>query len=288
MSDSVIDLLATRARDLPDRLASAARFVAKHPFEAATTPASALARQGGYTPATLTRLAQALGYEGWEGLRTELVEAARENSKSPFSSRPLPHSGVQSIAAEMIYADAVIIGKLNVDHLALAASILEAAERVIVAGFRSCLSPAHLFSYLYRFFRPEVHLFGGEGNILDLDLGLLRPDDAVVIFDFEPYCRPSQLTARAAKKAGCAIITIVDSEEAPIAKYADQTLTYSVASPGFFPSLTGCVALVQSLAAMLYVRGGAPARDTLRRTEARIAEQGIYLPPEESPWQNKA
>jgi DNA-binding MurR/RpiR family transcriptional regulator len=277
MPNSSIDVLAARARDLPPRLASAARFIARHPFEAATTPMTVLARQGGFSPATFTRLAQALGHQGWEGLRTKLVVAARENSHAPFSSRPLPGAGARSIAAEMIYADSVILGQLSVDHLALGASVLEAADRVVVVGFRSCHGPAYLFSYLYRLFRPEVQFVGGDQTILDLDLGSLQRKDAVVLFDFDPYGRPTQLTARAARKAGCALIAIVDSEDAPIAKGADQILTYGVASPGFFPSLTGCAALVQALAALLYVRAGAAGRNMLRKTEARIAEHGIYI-----------
>ncbi|KAJ8137199.1 hypothetical protein OY671_009588, partial [Metschnikowia pulcherrima] len=69
--------IASRSREaalqLPPKLASAARYVADHPFDAASMPMRASARQTGEPPTTFTRLARASGFQGWEALRTELI-----------------------------------------------------------------------------------------------------------------------------------------------------------------------------------------------------------------------
>jgi DNA-binding MurR/RpiR family transcriptional regulator len=84
------------------------------------------------------------------------------------------------------------------------------------------------------------------------------------------------LTARSARAAGCAIIAAVDDAKAPVARDAGLVLRHSTASPGFFPSLTACVSLLQALAGLLYVRSGHDSRVALRRTEARIQAHAAY------------
>jgi DNA-binding MurR/RpiR family transcriptional regulator len=272
----IVERLQVEARQLPPRLADAARFVASHAFDAATTPMRVLARRAGHSPATFTRLAQAVGYPGWDELREELVQSARESrERAPFSGRKLP--AARSISTDMLQADTAALNRLDAEKLALAAAILENAPHAFIAGFRSCYGPAHLFHYLYRLFRPEVTLLGASGSLLDLELGALRKSDAVVLICFEPYSRDLLLVARAARATGCATIAVVDDAAAPIAREANLVLIHSTASPGFFPSLTACTALLQSLAALLYVRSGPKGRAALRRTEARIETHTAYI-----------
>lgn len=273
---SVIAQLEAAARQLSPRLAAAARYVAAHPFDAATIPMRELARRSGEPAANFTRLAQALGHPGWEELRTGLVEAARSQPDAPYSERQPAREGV---VAAMLAADRDSLTALGAADLAAAAALLESAARVHVAGFRSCHAPALLFHYLYRLFRPEVTLVTGTGGLLDLELGAFRAGDVLVLFGFAPYSRDSLLATRAAAGAGAKVLAIVDSAAAPIAEGAEGVLTYGTPTAGFFPSLTACTALVQALAALLYARAGAEGQERLRQAEGRIAAHTAYLRP---------
>ncbi len=51
----------------------------------------------------------------------------------------------------------------------------------------------------------------------------------------------------------------------------------AAASPGFFPSLTGAIAIAQSLAAATFMLGGASAKRRLEETEARLADTSQYV-----------
>jgi hypothetical protein len=63
-----------------------------------------------------------------------------------------------------------------------------------------------------------------------------------------------------------------------MAEGADHLLLFEAASsPGFFPSLTGAIAIAQSLAAVTFTLGGAAARQQLQETEARLAELSQYV-----------
>jgi DNA-binding MurR/RpiR family transcriptional regulator len=159
-----------------------------------------------------------------------------------------------------------------------AAKALHAARRIWIAGFRSCRSVAELLNYQLRLFRPdEVQLVGGSGPE-DLDLGAFQRGDAVVVIGFAPYSRASVLSARAAHDSGATFVAIADAIAAPMAEGADHLLLYeAAASPGFFPSLTGAIAIAQSLAAVTFVLGGARAKRRLEETEGRLAAMSQYV-----------
>ncbi|MEW5687941.1 MAG: MurR/RpiR family transcriptional regulator [Pseudomonadota bacterium] len=282
MSSPMVRRLAEEAHRLPPQLATAARYVAENPFDAASLPMRALARTTGQPPVTFTRLARSLGLAGWEELRQTLIAEAREDleaaREAPFSSRSLPTDWNGTVAGSLFNADVEAISKVRADNLDAAAAVLEDARRVFVAGYRSCYAPAMLFQYLYRLFRPDVALMGGGGGLLDLELGGLQKGDAVLLFGFAPYSRDGLLTAQAALSAGCSLVVVVDDPAAPITQGAAQALVYSAESPSYFPSLTACIALVQALAATLYLRAGAGGREQLRRSESRLAAHTAYIP----------
>jgi DNA-binding MurR/RpiR family transcriptional regulator len=274
--------LCSALPSLPMRLREVGRFVAANDYDATTRSMRDLAAAAGADPASFTRLAKALGYSGWDGLRAALTEARRPAQTSPFSERtkarrPGPHADV-TLVADKLEAEAAGLGRISPDTVAKAAKTLQAARRIWIAGFRSCRSVAELLNYQLRLFRPEaVQLVGGSGPE-DLDLGAFGADDAVIVIGFAPYSTASVLSARAARRSGAALIAIADSAAAPMAEGADHLLLFeAAASPGFFPSLTGAIAIAQSLAAVTFVLGGAGAKRRLEETEARLAAMSEYV-----------
>lgn len=286
-----IDALRRALPGLPPRLQDAARFVAQHDFDAVTRSMRDLAAAAGTNPATFTRLAQALGYPGWEQLREAMVEARRDAAGAPFSKRvrTAPRRDLRegadtlTLPAGMLTADAAGLQLLDPAPIAAAARALHDAPRVWVAGFRSCRGVAQLLHYQLRLFRPgDVRLVGGAGPE-DLDLGAFARGDAVVLVSFAPYSRSIALTARMARRNGCTAIALADRADAPMAEGAAHCLLFDAdAGPGFFPSLTGAFATAQALAAASFALGGEAALVRLRETEARLAALAEYVPDPET------
>jgi DNA-binding MurR/RpiR family transcriptional regulator len=283
-----LELLRRALPGLPPRLREVGQFLNTHEFEAATRSMRGLAAAAGVNPASFTRLAQALGYGGWDELRDALIEARRPIPATPFSSRvPGPQAGTAPdpawIADTMVGTDASGLTRIATAPIAAAATSLHAAPRAWIAGFRSCRSVAELLHYQLRLFRPDsVQLVGGAGPE-DFDFGAFRPGHAVVVVGFAPYSRASVMTVRAARAAGCMIIALADSPAAPMAEGADHVLSFEAAAgPGFFPSLTGAIAQAQALAAASFTLGGHAALLRLRQTEARLAAHSQYVPDPEA------
>ncbi|MBR0795396.1 MurR/RpiR family transcriptional regulator [Bradyrhizobium jicamae] len=274
--------LCSALPSLPMRLQEVGRFVAANDYDATTRSMRELASVAGADPASFTRLAKAIGYSGWDELRAALTEARRPPQASPFSGRAKgrragPNADV-TLVNEKLEAEAAGLARISSNAIADAARALHSAGRIWITGFRSCRSVAELLTYQLRLFRPAaVQLVGGSGPV-DLDHGAFRADDAVVVIGFVPYTTISVETARAAHAAGATLIAIADSISAPMAEGADHLLLFEAAtSPGFFPSLTGAIAIAQSLAAVTFTLGGAAAKRRLEETEDRLAEMSQYF-----------
>ena len=279
---SPLNELCSALPSLPARLQHVGRFVAANDYDATTRSMRDLAAEAGADPAAFTRLAKALGYAGWDGLRAALTEARRPESPSPFSGRAKarrrgPNSDV-SLVADKLEAEAAGLARIEAGPIAGAARTLHTAQRIWIAGFRSCRSVAELLNYQLRLFRPdEVQLVGGSGPE-DLDLGAFHKGDAVVVIGFAPYSTASVLSARAARQSGAALIAIADTMTAPMAERAAHLLLFeSASSPGFFPSLTGAIAIAQSLAAVTFALGGVTAKRRLEEAEIRLAAMSQYV-----------
>ena len=274
--------LCSALPSLPLRLQQIGRFVAANDYDATTRSMRDLAAEAGADPAAFTRLAKALGYSGWDELRARLTEARRPAQSRPFSGRAKgrrhgPGCDV-ALIGDKLEAEAASLTRIAAGPVARAAEALHAVSRIWIAGFRSCRSVAELLNYELRLFRPgEVQLVGGSGPE-DLDLGAFRSNEAVVVIGFAPYSRASVLSADAAHRSGAALIAITDKVAAPMAEGANHILLYeAAASPGFFPSLTGAIAIAQSLAAVTFSLGGATAKQRLQETEARLAATSQYV-----------
>ena len=279
---SPLSELRSALPSLPMRLREVGRFVAANDYDATTRSMRELASVAGADPASFTRLAKAIGYSGWEELREALTEARRPSQSSPFSGRAKgrrhgPHEDV-ALVTHKLDAEAAGLPRISPRAIADAAKALQGAKRIWIAGFRSCRSVAVLLNYELRLFRPDdVQLVGGSGPD-DLDLGAFRAGDAVVVIGFTPYTRASVEVAHAAYHAGATLISIADTVAAPMAEGANHVLLFeAAASPGFFPSLTGAIAIAQSLAAVTFSLGGAAAKKRLQETEARLAATSQYV-----------
>lgn len=278
---SPLNELCSALPSLPSRLQQVGRFVAANDYDATTRSMRELASVAGADPAAFTRLAKAIGYSGWDELRAALTEARRPAQAAPFSARAKGRRGPNpemSLVSDKLEAEAAGLARISASAIAASAKSLHDARRIWIAGFRSCRSVAELLNYQLRLFRAgTAQLVGGSG-MEDLDHSAFRNGDAVVVIGFAPYSTASVLTARVAHESGATLIAIADRMSAPMAEGADHLLLFeAAASPGFFPSLTGAIAIAQSLAAATFMLGGAGARRRLEATEARLADTSQYV-----------
>lgn len=259
-----------------------AKYLIDFPYEVPIASMREIARQARVQPATLVRLAQYLGYDGWEALKDVFVQSFRQTPrlyaakarKAVYSRNP------DTRVSELVAAQAHNLNLLeqhNAAALPRAVDLLAKAATVHIGGFRACFVPGFTLHYLYRLFRPSVTMLRGDAGTLELELRAIVPADAVVVMGFTPYSQESLRVAQAAQKVGCKVIAITDSAVAPIALHADCSLLFSTESPSFFPSIAAAVALVEILIEQLAIKGGIGAVRAIELAETQLHQTGAYL-----------
>ena len=268
--------------ELSSELRKAARFLVDHPDEVPLVSMRVLASRSEVTPTTLVRLARRLGFGDWAALRRPFEDRLRSGN-APFAAKAdaLVLRAPQAIFGESLRTNSANLAAAEAtnDSKEVEKAVnLQRAQRIRVAGFRSCRAPAHAFVYLCRMFRPDVTLLGSDGGALEAELASLGENEAVVVIGFTPYSRELGPVAEAARRHEVPIIAIADSMAAPIARHADVTLRFSTDSPSFFPSVAAALAIVEALAATMLARSGPIAAARVRETELELQALGAYLP----------
>lgn len=258
-----------------------ARYLMDFPTEIPVASMRTIAEQAGVQPATLVRLAQSLGYEGWGDLKRVYVQSlrntpmryAQQARKLVRTSHPDALEHTIALHTENIQQ----LAQVNTAPLKAAARLLTAAKHVHIAGFRASFSPAFTFQYLYRLFRSSVSLLRADAGTLDMELRAIHRGDITVVIGFAPYSRESLQVAQSARKAGSKLLAICDSVVAPIALEANCVLVFPTTTQSFFPSSAPAMALVEILIEQLLAQAGPKAIEDIRRAEEKLHETGAYL-----------
>lgn len=283
--EGLVALVRERFPSMSPQFQIGARRLIDFPDDVPVLSMRRIAGSAGVQPATLVRLAQSLGYEGWDDMRQVFVRGLHQMPRryADQAQAVVRRRSAHSTLSRHVIAQTGnlrLLDEVNSGLLAEAARLLQRARHVHIAGFRASHAPAHTLHYLYRLFRNDVTLMRGDTGQLEMELRALGPDDAVVITGFAPYSQEALRVAESAHAHGCRIVAICDSRLAPIARHAEVTLQFTTETPGFFPSSAAAMVLVEALANQLLGKAGRQAIDALDRAEEQLHRSGAYLEPE--------
>lgn len=273
---------------LSPQLREAARWVIDHPTEVALLSTREQARRAGVTAATMTRLAQRFGLDGYEGLRKLHADAVRQRPESYAGraaelldrrEREGDAALVQDVFAALAEHLHVLSAPDAVARFSAAADLVSRAEHVYCLGSRSSFAVAYMFHYVRSLFGANTVLVDGPGAIGTDCLRPIGPKDALVAVSVNRYVRHTINAAAYAKARGTRLVAVTDSELSPLARMADAALLVRTETPSFFHTMTPALAAVECLAALVAARRGRKALEALEASERQLSEFGTYLLP---------
>ncbi|RED12204.1 MurR/RpiR family transcriptional regulator [Pontivivens insulae] len=282
---SELDTLRARLLELrktaPPKVASFADWALGHPQELAFNSVRSLATLANVNANTVVRLAQSLGYDGFDPCRRAFQEALRQNSSS-YTNRAAKLKGEPSERLfDEMHQSAVrnIEGVFDVEtrrQLERAATMLLEARQAYIIGVRSCFSLAHYLSYCGGMaFKNFVRRSSEPGDIYDL-MARAQPGDVVVPITFSHYSTETIRAHALARQRGLKIIAITDDIRAPIADGSDIVLIPRMDGPQAMPSLVAAFTLIEALVATMLSRSEG-ATTHMREFEDTLLECGAYV-----------
>ncbi|HBM3286108.1 TPA: MurR/RpiR family transcriptional regulator [Klebsiella michiganensis] len=272
---------------LSPELQRAAEFSLQNANQLVVQSMRAFAAEAGVKPATLLRLAQRLGYNGWRELKSAFIDdLGLGNDTYVSKAEKLIAKGTQPALYEEVFlahqANLAFTQAENQRAMQHAVTLLDEAKQVYICGFRASFPIAWSLFYVYRLFNRQVSLIDGLASNIEVFTREINAEDCLLLTSFSPYSRESLDVLNAARQAGARIIAITDSPVSPLAQAADCTLLFSLSSPSFFPSIVSGMGVAECLLAMLVARHGREAVNKIESAERYLQRSGAYVMPDKS------
>ena len=284
---TVTDRIAARLDDLSPQLRRAAEFVANHPEDVATRSLRYLAGMMELPPPTFSRLAVALGYDGYEDLR----ESCRHQIKMRrlrFSERAealqkcdaeLPEGGrfIFRQGAAGIDNITELLDSVDPELLELAAARLIAARRVVLVGSMSSRPFVDYMAYMASMAFDNWQAFGSDTGSNAATLVDVDDRDAAVVVCMAPFAQRSIDATKHLGDLGVWVIGMTDEVLSPLHPLCAAAFVVSTETPQFFSSHVATLVLIESLIGMVIARGGARVSRRIEAVESTSHSIGDYF-----------
>ncbi|MBT9386996.1 MurR/RpiR family transcriptional regulator [Pseudooceanicola sp. CBS1P-1] len=270
--------------DLPRGLRTVAKYVVDHPSDFGLDPIRETARKAGVSTYTLVRLAERLGFGGYDEMREPFRQALV--SAAVVVEKPAWVEGLRD-AGEMgrIQAEASLnamsivqrtLEQQDVAQMARVVGLLMQAPTVYLTAVRASYALAYYLHYVGRMALPSLQLIPRHMNSPVDELHDAQPGDVLIALTFTPYSRETIEACKLARRKGVKLVMISDSEIVAPDFSADETLIASVLSTHHFGCYAGVMALIETLLAQLVATRGEAARERINSYEAMRAESQAY------------
>jgi DNA-binding MurR/RpiR family transcriptional regulator len=258
------------------------RFVhclAQYAGSAAYLSASEVAELAQVSQPSVTRLALALGYDGYPALRRKLRELVSPRLDVTWVKPDDDNSLQLAVRAE---ADNLhdLAGRLSdPSRLSQAGAMLAASRPLPVLGLRSAAPLAAYFGYFAAKVHPDVRLLDTGGSMLAdrVDQARAAGATALLAFVLPRYPREAVDALAAARADGLSVVLITDSAVGPAADHADVVLTAAVGAQLVFDLHTAPMALAMVLLQALCDAAPAESQSRLEEFERSASRRQLFV-----------
>ncbi len=258
------------------------QYIVDNYEEAIFLTASQLAHSVGVSEATVVRLAQALGFDGYPGMQSKFREGL-QNRLSTVTR--LEHTvdhvrQVGDVVVKVLQEDiqnlSQTLRNLPIEVFEQAVAGMEKAKRIFVVGLRGAHAPALTLATYLRFLGKQAQLLvPGHGELWDILQGLEKTD-LVIGISFPRYTSVTVEILEHARRQRARVGAITDSPLSPLARHAHWVLTAQCRLDSFIESFTAATSLINALLTAMSIQKPGKTLRILREREALWEEKGVY------------
>ncbi len=282
---SINALLADKQIQLTDAQKRAAQYIMDHYEESIFLTASKLARKAGVSEATIVRLAQVLGFDGYPQLqqmmRTEFQDRLTTVTRLEQTVKSIRTDGdiLTKIMQQDIRNLSETLRDISLDTFRQAVADMKNARRIFVVGLRGAHAPALVLALYLRFLgRQATPVIPGYGDVWNTLHGM-GAEDLTIGISFPRYTKLTIDILEYAKENGARVGAITDSLVSPLARNADWVLPVHSRLDSFIESFTAAMSLVNALLTELSIQNPEETMKALKERELLWQKKEIYVMP---------
>ncbi|MEM1275707.1 MAG: MurR/RpiR family transcriptional regulator [Pseudomonadota bacterium] len=286
-AEAVIARLTAEFDAFSAQLQRAARFLIDNPREVGVQSMRALASKAEVHPNTLVRLAQAIGYDGYEPMRERFRDFMVTEGLGGYRDRAdwlhemAERGGAAEVVARMAEATSTNIEAMwqgqDPAKLEAIADAMLGAKRVYVLGMGAAYALAHKFWYVARMGFENIVPIPRHGSQPIDDVAGIGPQDLLVALTFQPYRSETLIAVDFARDAGATVVGVSDSVTSPLIRVADFALVSPTHTPQIFESHAAVTALMEGLLAIMVARAPGDVAERIEAFHKRRLDAGLYV-----------
>ncbi|MBN2284602.1 MAG: MurR/RpiR family transcriptional regulator [Deltaproteobacteria bacterium] len=274
--------LAEKRNDLTAAQQQALKYITENYDETIFLTASSLSRRIGVSEATIVRLAQALGFDGYRGMQKML----RENFQNRLSTdarlkQTVKHAKTdEEVLVKVMQEDirnlTQTLKSLSIETFHQAVTEMAAARKIFVIGLKGSHSTAVVLARYLGFLREGIYLLKPEiGDIWD-SFHEVGEGDLVIGISFPRYPRTTIEALAYAREQGARVGAITDSLFSPLADHAHWVLPVKHRLESFIESYTAVMSLINALLTALSIQNPQETLKALKKRETLWKKKEIY------------
>ena len=285
VSHAVLERISGEWDALTPEARKAARYVLENPQTVGVSTVREMAKFAQVKPSTFVRMAQAIGFEGYDDFREPFRAAIRDGSASFHDRARWLQAQAGKGAMGVLYADVVesalrnieeTLAGISVERFQAAAETIRAARQVFTLGVGVNSAAARAFTYLASTGMEGFHAIPRIGSTALDDLARADGRDVLIGITCRPYRTEVIAAVETARKQGVLVIGISDSPASPVIRDSNHQFVVAVDTPQFFPSSVSTVAVLETLLSFVVATARPNVVRRVERFHARRHDLGIY------------
>lgn len=279
---NTLNRIKTREGELHGKKREVAKYIIDNYREVAFLTLAELAADTGTSKATALRLAQELGFQGYQEMQESIQNELKKelNTIDLYSDKRFQDKG-ETILRKVFINDLEVIEQTleQLDYGSfddLTSKIIEADQVAPVAtGELSFL--AEMLASVLRPMLSNVKAITSASYLGYRELATLDFNSLVIALDIPRYSKNTISLVKTANQLDLTTVVVTDSELSPYYKYSDQLLNVAVKRVTWIDSLSGILSTLQAIATDVSIKTKTETLEKLEKVEQVWEENDVFF-----------
>lgn len=276
------EVIKTKYPSLPENQRKVADFLLQHTRDVAFLSIADVEQRSGASKATVVRLAQSLGFTGYNELRAKLREGVQHQiqlkDKFPLLSTTDHEAALTIVARQDVRNINQTINNLDKETFhGIAAMILKSAH-VYTMGLGISSLMSQILAYSLNQVAVKASPFVHDYETFAEQMAFVKPSDLLIAFSFPPYSKETVDTVKAAHDKGIPVVAITDKVTSPITFFSKRVIPIRSQNLLFTNSFSAISVVINALATEVAVRNKPKALKMMKEIDQQLEDLGHYTP----------